>query len=419
MKQKIENKKKRILFLEPFPEVMIYKMAKMLRKEGYETISIRILESKDSATEFYNSAYDEVRCFGLSFFKMEMKNLAKISLSFIQEMKTIIKNTFFMMTAKPDVIIVRTKPNWPCALARKIFRNVPLIYFPYDIRSEDSLSMIKKSNLKKFEINSEKFCFENCDGIIHKGAPDELKFLEGRIFEKINFAPLQLCFLPYCSQEFIVPINKNKLSKKDKEIHVVHVSSVGSVNLKECGWLFEYFKEFTKNKIHIHLYTKPNTLSKEEIMNAFKEIYKDEINSKYFHLHDPKNPQELIEDISKFDFGIILMHPLNKNGDSLEPNFGTGNKISSYLEAGLPFFYSPEIKFVDKLMTDYGLKLWIKDEKDIKNLKKQMEKVDYAELEKKVKKAREDFLMEKHFPELQKFIEEVISSRKELSEIHK
>ena len=65
-----------------------------------------------------------------------------------------------------------------------------------------------KKGLKKFEINSEKFCFEKADGIIHKGAPDELKFLEGRIFEKINFAPLQLTFHPYCSKEFMIPFNK-------------------------------------------------------------------------------------------------------------------------------------------------------------------------------------------------------------------
>ncbi len=406
------KKKKQIVFLEPFPEVMIYKIARMFKEKGYETISIRILESKDSSlNNFYKPAFDEIKSFDLSFFKVDLKNLPLIFMSMLKKLKKIVQTSIFILKLKPYVIFTRAKPNWPCALTRILFKKTPLIYFPYDIRSEDSCDLIKLAKLKKFEINSEKFCFEKADGIIHKGAPDELTFLEGRIFEKIDFTPLQMAVLPYCSEEFIVPINRNKLSKKDGEMHIVHVSSVGSVNLKECSWLFDYFKEFTKNKIHIHLYTKPNTLPKEEIVKSLKEIYKEEINSKYFHLHDPKDPKELIKHISKFDFGVILIHPLNKNSDSLEPKVGTGNKISSYLEAGLPFFYSPEIKFVDTLMNNYGLKLHLKDEKDIKNLGGRIKKINYAELEKKVKTARMDFLMEKHFLELEKFVDDVVKKK--------
>ena len=408
----MDKTKKQIVFVEPFPEVMIYKIANILKLKGYETISIRILESKDSSREFYDKAYDKISSFDLSFFKMDLKNIPNILFSLLNKLKRIVKTFVFISKLDPYVVIVRAKPNWPCALIRILFKKISLIYFPYDIRSEDSISLIKKSNIKKFEINSEKFCFEKADGIIHKGAPDELNFLEGRLFEKINFTQPQLMFLPYCSEEFIVPINKNKLSKKDGEIHVVHVSSVGSVDLKECSWLFDYFNEFTKNNIHIHLYTKPNTLSKEEIIKSFNELYKNEINSKYFHLHDPKNPKELIKEISQFDFGIILMHPLNKAEDSLESNFGTGNKISSYLEAGLPFFYSPEIKFVDQIMNSYKLRLHLRDEKDIKKMKEQINRLNYNELEENVKKARKDFLMEKHFPKLEKFIEEVVNKNK-------
>lgn len=408
----INKIKKQIVFLEPFQEVMIYKIAKLFKEKGYETISLRILESKDSSlNNFYMSAFDEIKSFDLSFFKVNFKNIPLIFISLLKKLKKIIQTSIFILKLKPYVIFVRAKPNWPCALTKILFRRIPLIYFPYDIRSEDSRDLIKTAKLKKFEINSEKFCFEKADGIIHKGAPDELKLLEGRIFEKINFTPLQMMLLPYCSKEFIVPINKNKLSKRDREIHIVHVSSVGSVNLKGCSWLFDYFKEFTKNKIHIHLYTKPNTLSKEEIIKSFKQIYKDEINSEYLHLHDPKDPKGLIKEISKFDFGIMLTHPLNKNSDSLEPKVGTGNKISSYLEAGIPFFYSSEIKFIDKIMNNYGLRLRIKNKKDIKNMKKQIKKMDYTELENKIKIAREDFLMEKHFPELEKFVEKVVNKK--------
>lgn len=410
--------KKKIVFLESFPEVMTYKIAKIFKKKGYQTISLRILESKDSSfNNFYKDAYDEIKSFDLSFFRMDFKNLPSILFSLLKNLENIAKTSFFILRLKPDLIFARAKPNWPCALMRIFFKKIPLIYFPYDIRSEDcsSIEIAKKKGLKNFEIKSEKFCFENADGIIHKGAPNELTFLEGRIFKKIKFSPLQLNFHPYCSKEFIIPFNKNKLSKKDKEMHIVEVRSISSVDVKEFSFFFDYAEEFEKNKIHLHFYTKPNTLSKEEIMESFKKIYKKEINSKYFHLHDPKNPKELIKEISKFDFGIFVL-PFSDREDGgyipLQTIVGLGNKQSSYLEAGLPFFYPPEIKYLDSMMSQYGLRLWIKDKKDIKNIKKIVSQLNYKELENKIKIARDDFLMEKHFPELEEFIQKVINRKK-------
>ena len=43
-------------------------------------------------------------------------------------------------------------------------------------------------------------------------------------------------------------------------------------------------------------------------------------------------------------------------------------------------------------------------------MRKMIEKINYQEVEKKILKAREDFLMEKQFPKLEKFIEEIAST---------
>jgi hypothetical protein len=411
----VDRTKKQILFVESFPEVMTYKIAKLFKEKNYETVSLRILESKDPLfNEFYKKAFDKIESFDLSFFKMDLKNLSSIFISLLKKMKKIFGTLFFCLRSKPYVVIARAKPSWPCAMMRILFWRTPFIYFPYDIRSEDCISLeaAKKKGLKKFEINAEKFCFEMADGIIHKNDPNELSLLEGRIFKKINFAPLQITIHPYCSEEFIVPFNKNKLSKKDKEIHIVQVSSVGSVDIKEISFLVDYFKEFIKNKIHIHLYTKPNTLLKEEIIKSFENAYEKEMNSKYFHLHEPLDPKELIKETSKYDFGIFILPPTDKENIPLDTQLSLGNKQASYLEAGLPFFYPPEIKYLDSIMNSYGLRLYMRDKDDIKNIKKNVKRLNYAALEKKVKKIREEFLMEKHFPELEKFVKEVVDRKK-------
>ncbi len=398
--------KKQIIFLEPYPTIMIYKISKLLRKKGYKTISIRLLESKDRTFDFYSNAYDKIINFNLSFFKINIKNLPSIIFSLFQKTKSILKAFLEISKLKPYVIICRGKPYWPCALSIKFFKKFPRIFFPYDIRSEgfESLKLAKDSGLKNFEINSEKYCFENADGIIHKGAPDELEHLDGRIFKKINFQELKLNFQPYTSNEFIIPFNKNKLSKFDNELHIIQASSIGSVDPSVSSFLFDYLIELTKEKIHVHQYTQPNTLSSNEIMDSLNKKYGDKINPKYFHFHKPLNPKELIKEISKYDFGIFVPGP-KKGKYHLEAAKNTGNKLASYLEAGIPYIYPPELKYIHELSKKYKIDFCFKNPKEIKKLKK----LNYKEIEKRIDNARRDFNMEKNFPRFEKFIQEVVN----------
>ena len=72
MKFKQKNKKQ-IVFLEPFPTVMVYKIARLFRKKGYKTILIILLESKGASKEFHKGAFDKIIFFDLSFFKINLK----------------------------------------------------------------------------------------------------------------------------------------------------------------------------------------------------------------------------------------------------------------------------------------------------------------------------------------------------------
>jgi hypothetical protein len=342
---------------------------------------------------------------------MNSRNLPLIFFSVVKKIRVFFSAFFNILRLRPYVVICRATPSWPCEITLRLFKKTPVVYFPYDIRSEafSSRKEVEKYGVKKFEIEAEKYCFENADGIIHKGAPDELDYLDGRVFEKINFTKLKLSFLPYCSKEFVVDFNKNKLSKKDKEMHIVQASSIGSVNPNIALFLFDYLIKITENKIHVHQYTQPNTLTKEEIIDSLKKAYGNKINKKYFHFHDALNPKELVKEISKYDFGIFVPGPGKEGEFHLEAAMNTGNKLASYMEAGIPYIYPPELKYVDELSKKYGINFCAKDVNDIKKLKK----LDYKKIEKKIDKAREDFDMDKNFPRLEKFIQEVAESKKQ------
>ena len=46
------NSKKQIVFIESYSTVMTYKIAKLFKKNGYETVLIRLLEQKLSDDKF-------------------------------------------------------------------------------------------------------------------------------------------------------------------------------------------------------------------------------------------------------------------------------------------------------------------------------------------------------------------------------
>lgn len=261
------KRKKQIVFLEPYPEVMVYKIARLLKKKGYETISIRLLESKGQSLEFYKDAFDKIISFNLRFFKIKLNNMLPILISTSKNLKNIFKAATRSLRLKPYIIICRGGPSWPCALTIKLFKKIPIIYFPYDIRSQvESTKVLKKRGTPKFDIRAERFCFENADGVMYKGAPEEINFLEGdALGYDIKLPPAILNFLPYCSKDFIIHINKNKLSTKDnkkrskeRQIHIVNVDSVGKVGLMSMAYVYDDFLQIIRNRIHIHTYSRPN-----------------------------------------------------------------------------------------------------------------------------------------------------------------
>jgi len=392
--------KKQIIFLEPWPAVMIYKIARMFKKKGYSTISIRILQNGEEADKFYADAFDEIISFNLNPLKLTPKNAHLILKMLLKSVKDIFRAIKSISKIKPYVIIGRAKPSWPCALVKILFKKYPFIYFPYDIRALDYEE--ENIGIPNFELKAEKYCFEKSEGIMHKGGPSELKYLNKSKLGNLNISPFQINFLPYCSEEFIIPINKEKLSKKDKQIHTVYIGALSDMSPQ--GYSLKYCEEFVKQKIHIHIYTTSDIASNTVIESLLE--------SGYLHLHSILNPKEIIREISKYDFGLFIFPRIPKNHP--EKKFEMGNKIASYLEAGIPIIslsYDYANTFADRLIKKYkiGKCLSLRDIKEIKKIMK-----SYKALEENIIKTRQDFLMEKHFFRLEKFVDKIVQKDKSI-----
>ncbi|MBS3075011.1 hypothetical protein J4429_00970 [Candidatus Pacearchaeota archaeon] len=383
------------------PSILTYKIAKAFNKNGYKTILIAMCEKEAFDSDFYKDAFNDIIISNFRFFKPNKKTFNYFTKRGFSFLKFLIK----IKMLKPSAVIGISGANWQLKLVHKyFFKKYPFIYFPYDILSQfyNSRKEALEDGVKEFELNAERYCLENSDGIIHKGAPNELEFFN---YTDIKLPKFQLNFSAYCSDEFFSPINKNKLSKSDKEIHIAYLGFL--FNDKEAyERTMNLLDDFLNQKLHLHAYFQAKHIPQNQAEGYFKEFFLKFMKSKYFHIHQPLGPKEIIKEISKYDysfwFGTKLRIP--------EIKYHIGNKISSYLEAGLPIIYSKESLYVDSILRKYKInQLGFK--KDIKEIRKKILKLDYKEAEKKIILARQDFNIDKNFPRIREFIEKVIEQK--------
>ena len=200
--------KKQIVFFNERPEVINYKIARMFKSKGDTTILFTISQKDQWDEEFYKGAFDKIICTDFQFRKANLKN----PIHTIKKIPAILK--FYLTTKKlnPSVVIGTSYTNWTVALGMRIFKKYPFVYLPYDIMALrfPDLKTARKSR-PMFEINAEKYCFKKADGILTKGSIKELDFLKDSYIRKIKMTPVRISFLPYCLNELIAPLNKNKL----------------------------------------------------------------------------------------------------------------------------------------------------------------------------------------------------------------
>jgi hypothetical protein len=382
---------KQIVFIESSPTDMLAKIAQVLKNKGYYTVLISLIG--DLETPFLKSAYSKRIMLDFKFFKANIKNMPKIGAYSIKKLPFLIKAIIQLKKLRPYLSIVRTTPNWLCFLVKKSVQS-PVIYFPYDIRSfcYNDLGEAISSGVPKFEIKAEKWCFENCDGIIHKGEDQELSYLNKEILGNIKIKCPIIHFLPYCLSEFLIPLKNKRIPKR--EIHIVFVGHIGT----EQSWI-NSINFVLKNKIHLHLYGKTANLSMND--SKKQEEYAALLNNKYFHIHQQVDQKDLSKEISKYDYGIWMgYYDIFRKSITI----CTGNKLASYLEAGLPIIYFKNHEYIGKILDTYGAGIGITINSPLRKI---LENQNFRRLISNVQKARKYLTFENNIGRLEKFFEEV------------
>jgi hypothetical protein len=388
--------KKQILFVESSATATPGKMAKAFKQAGYETILISLLPVNDSFTK---EAYSKIISFDFKFFHANLKELPKIARYGLSKWKSMLNAWLQIRRLNPDILIARSTPNWLCYIFHKYFRKSLFIYFPYDFRNFSYVDRKQALTLTTpFELYSEKYCFENADGIIYKGAENKLDLINKKVTGELNIQAPYLHIMPYCLKNLIVPINKNKLSKKDGEIHLAFVGHIGT----DYSWK-NSVKLVLDSKIHLHLYGK--SVYFDAKTSERRDEYSAFLKNKYFHLHKQLDQFDLVKDISKFDYGIWLGYYDNFTNSILAD---TGNKFATYLEAGLPVIYFDNHKYIGKSFSQYGAGIPININSNLGKILRSISKKKYQEMISKIEKGREKVTVEADIPRLIEFFKKAL-----------
>ena len=386
---------KRITIIKSTLSAFEVKLAKSLKKQGYIVNSITL----------YQPNRDQEKIFDDTFYLLKRdlvykKNfIDKIRKLFLLSMN-LFRNFLCFKKIKNSIAIGVAGQNWFVTLffviLNRRFRR--RIYFPYDI------AYFRYNNYKIYPIYErlgEKYNFKNCDGIIHKGPEDELNYLP-KDFQATRRPALQ--FLPYCDEESFIPIDDKffdrKLSKKDGKIHLVYVGGVYHNHPPHFDTI-EMFKEIVDQKFVLHVYATNFEELKEE-----KE-YKKLEETGLFYLHEPIYNEKLQREISKYDWGIYIFFTNFEKFKKIWAKTAYGNKISTYLEAGLPIICNSELEFVSHVVKSNGFGIVVENPSDIK---KEIEKVDYRKLVYNLDKGRKNFTIEKNIGKLKKFLDPEVGS---------
>lgn len=353
------------------------KISRVFKTKGNTVESVSIYEPTDNLKKSFD------RCHFLLKIKDKEKQYSNLGL--LSTFLSIIKN--YRKLLKPlksaDFVIGISEPNIFVSFA---FRTkAKKIFFPYDI---SYLRYEKFMKNKWYDYLFERRNFRKADGIIHKGPKGELGKLplSFRVARKPH-----LQFLPYCEHDKMI-----NSDKKHEGIHIVYVGLVyDGVKYPGAISIVEIFEFLANREIHVHVYPSNYEYIKETVGISSLKYHE------YFHLHAPLFGDDLRKELSNYHWGLYSLYFDNTvKSDWADTVFG--NKVSDYLEAGLPVIATKSLPFVCKVVDDYKIGIVVDNESKMIDA---IKTIDYDKIRKETMKNRNKFTIDAHKDEIINFLE--------------
>lgn len=258
-------------------------------------------------------------------------------------------------------------------------------------------------------IAAQRFCIENSDGMCCRDL--QLQHVSKQLgYHK----PPHVILMPeyaWGPLESVSPPLKH--SAKDGEIHCV---LIGNFEIeKETGepGALALAKWLSSHQIHFHIYLHwfYARLSQEQFADKFSEYLDLQRSTRYFHLHRSIPMNQVIQEISAYDFGVTAHGAVVTPGGrpSRPPvhfRFGGGGRNLDYLDAGLPILFDPALRFQVRRARQYGLAIEITPDV-MRNPRAVLSRYLGPEIQDRARRAQTRESIEAQVPRLIRFYERV------------
>jgi hypothetical protein len=252
------------------------------------------------------------------------------------------------------------------------------------------------------EIPSEKYSFENVDGILAESLEVNYAY---RLFQSKK-KPKRIYFPNLCEDAKIIPVDKNKT---EGAIHLVYVGAVrGSQDSKadhgniQMHWLIE---SLNKQKIHFHIYPNPSLARP-----IYEEYFKMSEELPFFHMHESVSPEKMNKEIAQYHFGLIPFFNEDTQRSPLKRYYSSSLKIFNYLESGLPTIISKDMGHQRWILERYGLAIGV-TKSNFHDLKSVLNNYNYPNLVDNLETKRNQFRLNIQMQRVLSFYKQIIKTK--------
>lgn len=383
--------KKQIVFMGARPVHAILKIARALKLTNkYEIILVNFSKIEEKVVK---ESFDKILTL-----ELDLSISFKALFHFFKKLTQKETHDFFKKVKGLNPYIIQIhNANHISFLLFLLVKKRPKIFFLHDIWHYYQRKFSFKKNSGRMQYVSvliEKFCFKRCEGIVNKSGERSLDYLKSKIK-----API-LDFLPYCSDEWIIP-PKKKIFRKNKEIHIVYAGMSwekwdGHVSFQDM------VEKIINQGLHLHFY--PSVLNEKTKIMLENLVKKN----RFLHLYQRQDADKINKEISKYDYAIHL----DFCDDSINPLWtetGMSAKIFGYIEAGLPVIINKQLKNMCNILEKNKIGKGI-TYKDLGRLKEILFSEKYPST-KDIKKAQDKFRISRNINRLENFYDKIHKRR--------
>ncbi|MCX4340510.1 MAG: glycosyltransferase [Lachnospiraceae bacterium] len=321
---------KNILFIQNAACIRTYKIARVMREEGYHVYLLYTLAPPYAAYEEFADIFEDIWGF-----------------SSANGIVDFISNSDF------DIVHCSNEPDILVNIVQKT--NKPVVADTHDMQSI-------RGDIGIDALNLEYLANTGSDGVIYVStyiaeiAKDKYKLDNKEVFVVNNLV----------MEQVMLSRTLPKLSLSDHEIHCVYEGGVVGDDKENHRFFDNMWKKIADAGVHIHFYSPSNIAYCKRLENI----------SGLIHYEGSVSGERLIREMTKYDCGLALFNSVDNNRFHLEG--ASPNKVYEYISARLPVA-TAGIKSLKEFVEGYHVGMALDFSKDIRQ---QLEEVRKLQIDK-------------------------------------